>query len=123
MPLQQVAEVEDGGLIGNRLSEAEPGELEHRAGVVELLLHAGLAQVEPELEAVDAQHHPQGVGAPAAPALRVDGRDAPLQLRPGDEPLHALKELLPPRLNLRVRVLDAAERPLVHGTPLSGSAL
>ena len=74
MALQQVAEMEDRRLIGNRLGEAETGELEHRAGVVEFLLHAGVAEVEPELEAVDAQRHAQRVGAASAARLRVDGR-------------------------------------------------
>ncbi len=122
MALQQVAEVEDRRLIGDRLGEAETGELEHRAGVVEFLLHAGVAEVEPELEAVDAQHHAQRVGAASAARLRVDGRDALLQLSPGDEPVHALQEPLAPCLDLLVLVLDAAERTLLHGAPLSGSA-
>ena len=121
LTLQQVAEMEDHRLIGNRLGEAETGELEHRTGVVEFLLHAGVAEVEPELQTVDAQQHPQRVGAASASALRVDGRDALLQLSPGDEPVHALEERLPPRLDLLVLVLDAAERTLLHGAPLSGS--
>ena len=43
-----------------------------------------------------------------------------LQLSPGDKPVHALEERLPPRLHLLVLVLDAAERTLLPwGTPLS----
>ena len=93
MTLQQVAEVEDRRLIGNRPGEAETGELEHRTGVVEFLLHAGVAEVEPELEAVDAQHHAQRVRAVSAATLRVDRRDALLQLSPGDKPVHALENV------------------------------
>ena len=62
-----------------------------------------------------------GVRAASADPLRVDGRDALLQLSPGDEPVHALEERLPPRLDPFVLVLDAAERTLLHQAPLSGS--
>ena len=59
----------------------------------------GRMALEPELEAVDAQHHRQRVGPPSTTRLRVEGRDAPLQLLPRDQLLHALEEPLAPRLD------------------------
>ena len=41
MILQKVAEVEDGGLVGEGTGELQPYEPPHRVGLVEQVLHAG----------------------------------------------------------------------------------
>ena len=67
--LQQVAEVEDGALVGNGLGQGEAAEAAYRLGLVEEVLHGRVAEVVAELDAVAAQHHRQGVGPPSRPAL------------------------------------------------------
>ena len=73
--LEQVAEVEDGRLVGDGLAEREEAEGSHRLGLVEEVLRAGVAEVVAELHGVDAQHHGEGVGPPPAAGLGVVGLD------------------------------------------------
>ena len=54
--LQQVAEVEDGGLVGQGAGQLQPCEPPDRVGLVEQILRAGVAEIVEELDAVDAQH-------------------------------------------------------------------
>ena len=60
---EQVAEVEDRRLVGDRVAaEFEPCECAHRLDVVERFLGAGIGKVVPLLQAIDAQHHGDGNG-------------------------------------------------------------
>ncbi len=118
MALQQVAEVEDGALVGNGLGQGETAEAAHRLGLVEEVLHGGVAEVVAELDAVDAQHHRQRVGPPSPSRLRVVRLDARLQLLPGHKGVEAFKEQLAARLALLLLELHAGERRLMHGRAL-----
>ena len=60
--LQQVAEVENGRLVGDGLRQRETAEAAHRLGLVQAVLHGRGALVVAELHQVDAQHHRQRVG-------------------------------------------------------------
>ena len=116
--LQQVAEVEDGALVGNGLGQGEAAEAPHRLGFVEEILHRGVAEVVAELDAVDAQHHRQRVGSPSPSRLRVVPLDERLQLIPGHEAVDAFEEQLTAGLPLLLLELHAGERRLMHGGAL-----
>ena len=92
VPLQQVAEVEDGGLVGQGTRELQPHEPPYRVGLVEQVLHAGVAEVVEELDAVDSQHDGQRVGPLAVSSFGIVGADAVLQDLPGNQPVHSLQE-------------------------------
>ena len=52
--LQQVAEVQDRALVGNRLGQREAAEAPRRLGLVEEVLHGRGAEVVADLHHVDA---------------------------------------------------------------------
>src|SRR3546814_9425117 len=72
--LQQTPEVEDGGLIGQRLQQRQLRKLAQRRNLVQRLFHRRIAVAEPLLHQVDAQHRFQRVRATAAPGLGVRRR-------------------------------------------------
>ena len=54
VPLQQVAEVEDGDLIEDAIiAQLDPGKAAHRLAVIQRLLSLGIAQRVPVLQEVD----------------------------------------------------------------------
>ena len=110
-------------LVGNGLDQGETAEAAHRLGLVEEVLHGGVAEVVAELDAVDAQHHRQRVGPPSPSCLRVVGLDARLQCLPGHEAVDAFEEQLTAGLPLLLLELHAGERRLMHegARSLSGS--
>jgi hypothetical protein len=57
MALQQMTELTDCGLVGNRLAaEVNLSESSHRATVIESFLNCGISKIEPLLENVYPQH-------------------------------------------------------------------
>jgi hypothetical protein len=112
VPLPQVAEVVDCGLVRNAVvAQLDPGKAAHRVTVVEHLLRHRIAQSIPILKEVDAQH---GLNRHRwAPALRAGLRivrcDQPHQPSPGDHCLHLGQEHLPPRLLLLHRITQAGK--------------
>ena len=80
--LQQVAEVQDRRLVGQRSRQPQPDEAPHRLHLVEQVLHAGVAQVVEQLHAVHAQHHRERVWPPTATGLRIERLDARRQQAP-----------------------------------------
>ena len=89
--LQQMPEVQDGGLVGQRLRQPQPHETPHRLHLVEKVLHPRVAQVVEQLHAVNTQHHRQRVRAPTAPRLRIERLDPSLQPLPGNQLVHLLE--------------------------------
>ena len=114
--LEQVAEVEDGRLVGDGLAEREEAEGSHRLGLVEEVLRAGVAEVVAELHGVDAQHHGEGVGPPPAAGLGVVGLDGCFVLLPRHEAIRPFEELLAAHRVAVLRELDSGECRLMHGT-------
>ena len=114
--LQQMPEVQDGGLVGQRLRQPQPHETPHRLHLVEKVLHPRVAQVVEQLHAVNTQHHRQRVRAPTAPRLRIERLDPSLQPLPGNQLVHLLKEQLTPRPALLQVVLQFRKACLCHGS-------
>ena len=100
VPFQEVAEVQDGGLVGQGAGQLQSHEPPDRAGLVEQILHAGVAEVVEELDAVGPEHDRQRVGMTSPVGLGVAGADAVLQVLPGNQGVHALKKELAARLAL-----------------------
>ena len=53
VPLQEMAEVQDGGLVRQGFRQVQAHETPDRFGLVEQILHAGVAEVVAELHAVN----------------------------------------------------------------------
>ena len=90
MTLEQMAEVQDRGLVGDSVAtKLEAAECAHGLDVVERLLGAGIGERVPLLQAVDAQHHADRETAAARPSGRSSGSAA-------RSPLRALPTAPPP---------------------------
>ena len=112
--LQQVPEPQDGGLVGHAGGAFEADEATVQRPLMQLLLHGRIAQVPPQLKAVDAQHGLDGKWW--SPAQRLV-RAARMRLNQGDKrrPRHDLihlveEDLLAGLLGQRVQ----AKRHLIH---------
>ena len=114
--LQQMAEVQDRRLVGQRSRQPQPDKPPHRLHLVEQVLHAGVAQVVEQLHAVHAQHHRERVWPPTPTGLRIERLDARLQPAPRDQRVHLLKEHLAPRPPLLRGVFQLREGRLFHRT-------
>ena len=86
LPLQEMTEVEDRGLIGQGLGQAESHEPPDRFGIVEQVLHAGGAEVVKEPDTVNPQHNRQRVWPASLARLGMVGTDALLQQPARDGP-------------------------------------
>ena len=112
--LQQVAKAKDGGLVGHARGALQAGKAAVQRALVQFLFHGRIAQVPPQLQAMDAQHRLDGKRRPATQRLvctagmRLDQRH---QLRPRHHLVHLVEEdLLAGLLGQRVK----AERDLIH---------
>ena len=70
--IQEMAEVEDGGLVGQRFRQIQTHEPPHRLGLVEQVLHTRVAEIVEELHTMNPQHHRQRIGAAALAGLGVN---------------------------------------------------
>jgi len=86
MDFDQVVEVEGGGLVGQGAGQLQPHEPPHRVGLVEQVLHCGVAEVVEDLDAVDSQHHRQRIGMAAPSGLGIEELDAPSSFCQGIRP-------------------------------------
>lgn len=96
-------ELADRRLVGNAgFPQIGPRKRPHRDHVVERFLDGWIAQVEPVLKEVDAQH-PLQIDRPASYAfpLVIKGPDDLSQALPGNDPIHLQQKLRSPR---RLRV-------------------
>ena len=102
--LEQMAEVEDRRLVGDRVAaEFEAAERAHRLDVVERFLGAGIGQVVPLLQAVDAQHDGERKRPP--PALRPELGIMRLDQRLEHAPRHHRRHLGQEHVALRALLL------------------
>ena len=91
MLFQQVAEVEDGGRVGDTVAaQLDPGNLAHGVAVIEAFLRHRIASRGPDLQKVDPQQHLQRHRRAAAlgARLRVVRRDPLNQPRPRHHRVH-----------------------------------
>ena len=114
--LQEMTEVEDGGLVGQGARELQSREPPHRRGLVEQILHAWVAEIVEDLDAVDSQHDGQRIGMASPSRLGVEGTEAVLQQLPGNQAVHTLQEKFPAGLALLALVFQVGKGWLVHTT-------
>ncbi len=112
--LQEMTEIQDGGLVGQGTRELQPCEPPHRVRLVDQVLHAWVAQIVEELDTVDSQHDGQRVGMSSLSCVGVEGADALLEQLPGNQVVHPLKEQLPASLALLALVFQVGKGRLLH---------
>ena len=114
MLFQQMAKVEDGGLVGHRFRQPQAREPAYRLGLVQQVLHAGVAEVVEELDAVDPQHYRQRVGPASVSGLGVAGPDTVFQTLPGNQPIHPFQEDLAAGSAFLALIFQIGKAGLVH---------
>ena len=120
--LQQAAEVENGGFVGDAL-QVQPGKLAQDRGFVQRFLHRWIAVAEPVLQQMHTQHRHQRVGRTATFTLRIMWLDQSNQSLPRHHPIHLDQEQLLAGLLALASVLGVGEGHLLHGrTRVAGSA-
>ncbi len=112
--LQQLAEVQDRRLVGQRTRQPQPHEPPHRPHLVEQVLHAQVAQLVDQLHAMHAQHHPKRIRTATATRLRIERLDPTFQTVPRDQPVHLLENPFAPRPTLLQVVLQLRKARLSH---------
>ncbi len=121
--LQEMTEIQDGGLVGQGTREFQPCEPPHRVRLIEQILHARVAQVVEELDAVDSQHDVQRVRMSPPSGLEVEGADAVLQQLPGGLERPFAPGTDPAGLALLALVFQVGKGRLVHQShPRSASS-
>ena len=87
-----MAKAQDGALIGQAGELLKLGEFPIQGRVEEGFFHGRIAQCEPQLQEVDAQHGFQREGWATGAALGVIRGNEFDQRSPGNDPVHLLKE-------------------------------
>ena len=93
MRLQQPPEIQHRGLVRERPGQRQLRELAHRYDLVQRLFHRRIAQAEPVLQHVDAQHRGHRIRAATATRLRIVRLDQRQQFPPSNHPLHLRKKM------------------------------
>jgi hypothetical protein len=107
----------DGRLIGHGLTaQINPHKLSHGAGIIQRLFDRWIRQVEPLLQAMEAQHALDAHRWPTRPAgLGIHRFDYSHQLGPRHHAVHHIKESFPTgRLPLRLNA-GIGKGLLLHG--------
>jgi hypothetical protein len=105
MRLQQVPEVHDRGVFGDRHTQCQTCELAHRSDFVKRFFHGWITQDEPVLQQKNAKSGFQRVGFSSA-GLGVEKLDQPQPAYPGHDLIHLGEEEFATRLlafNPRIR--------------------
>ncbi len=98
MLLEQIAKVEDRGLVRDRApSKREIGEATHRGDFVERIFHREVRQCVPLLHEVDAQHRTKRVRMAAFARTGIVRLEHRLKRRPVDHLFHLVEEDLAAR--------------------------
>jgi hypothetical protein len=110
-----MAEAENRALVGNRFtSQVDPRESAHRARLIQRFFRAGVGQVEPVLQEIDAQY-PLQPDRRASIAGLVVVRLYPLtQLLPGNDLIHHGQKLFKSRRFSVAFKITAGEGLLFH---------
>ncbi|CRH89330.1 Uncharacterised protein [Chlamydia trachomatis] len=111
--LQQAAEVENGGFVGDAL-QVQPGKLAQDRGFVQRFLHRWIAVAEPVLQQMHTQHRHQRVGRTATFTFRIMWLDQSNQALPRHHPIHLDQEQLLAGLLALASVLGVGEGHLLH---------
>ncbi len=116
---EQVAQAQDGALIGHDIHpDVDAHELAHERHVVEGLFHRRVRQIEPLLQAVNAQQrlHRKRRACALGAGLRGVGLDDGDQLSPGHDAVHLLKKDATARgLAAALERGNTGEAELLHG--------
>src|SRR5690606_34996210 len=114
MALQQVTEPANGGLVRPQMfTQVNAGEVAQRGGVVQRLLRTRVRQIEPLLEEVNTQHHPQVLARSTVARMGVVRCNQRAQVRPRHNAVHVTKKLRPSR-RLAVFLEPGAHAQLFH---------
>ena len=95
---QPVAKAQEGALIGQAGELLELGEFPIQRRIEESFFHDRIAQREPQLQEVNAQHGFQRKGRATRAVLGVVRSNEFDQCRPGNDPVHLIEEDLLTRL-------------------------
>src|ERR1035437_5011336 len=96
MLFKQVAKGQDGALVGRGgAAQIDSGEAAQRGRVVERILGAGVGEIEPVLQKVDAQHDRQADRLAAVARLGIIRLDYSFQLSAGEHPPPRLQKTAP----------------------------
>jgi len=94
MLLKKMAEVENRGLVGRgAAAQIDSGKAPQHGRFVERILGAGIGEVEPVLQKIDAQHDRQAYRLTAFARLRIVRPNQCLQFRPRNDGFHRVQEL------------------------------
>lgn len=112
--LQQVPKAQDGRLVGHARRAIQPGKASIQRTLTKLFFHGRIAEVPPQLQAMDAQHRLDGERWTPAQSLMRTARvrlDQRHQLGPRHDAFHLVQEdLLAGLLGQRVKT----KRALIH---------
>lgn len=120
MLFQQVPEVHDRGVFGYRRAQGQAGELAHGRDFVERFFHGRIAQGEPVLQQMNAQHGVQRIGFSAAAGVGVERLDQPQQTRPRHDLIHLGEEAFAACLLALAGIFEIGKAHLAHGGLGSG---
>lgn len=109
--LQKVAQVQDDGLVRQRIRQLQAREQSHGLDLIQGIFHSRIGQVVEQLHAVDPQHRLQRIRRMASITLWITLIE---QHGPRDQGGHPLQELLAPHLALLVLIFQIGKAQLVH---------
>lgn len=120
MLLQQVPEVHDRGVFRDRRAQCQTRELTHGRDFVECFFHGRIAEGEPVLQQVNAQHGFQWVRFSTATSLGVERLDQAQQTCPGHDLIHLGEEAFAACLLALAGIFEIGKAHLAHGRLGSG---
>jgi hypothetical protein len=120
MLFQQMPEVHDRGVFRYRGAKGQACKLAHGRDFVERFFHGGVAQGEPVLQQMNAQHGFQRIGLSATAGLGVERFDLARQTCPGHDLIHLAEEAFAACLLAFTGVFEIGKAHLTHGRLGSG---
>jgi hypothetical protein len=120
MLFQQVLEVHDRGVFRYRGAQGQACKLAHGRDFVERFFHGRVAQGEPVLQQMNAQHGFQRIRFSAAAGLGVERLDQAPQACPGHNLIHLGEEAFAAGLLALAGIFEIGKAHLAHGQFRSG---
>lgn len=115
MLLQQVPEIHDCRILGDRSAERQPGKVAHRRDLVKRFFNGWVAQRKPVLQQVSTQHGFQWVRLAATASLWVVRLDQRHQPASRNHLFHLGQETLATGLRALNGALEIGKAHLIHG--------